>query len=692
MTAITAYSGRHKHFRARPDVARTHSRRLTLIRGTGFTVLGLQAAAFVVWSTVLCQHFALTFDFSIYQQACFEIAHGNLNPVVSMVGVHFWQNHCELITWAFALLYWVWPHSVTLLWIQDLCLAAAEITAFIWMCEIAEQRESVPGARWLPLAGLILLVGNPWIWWAISWDYHTEAAATLFAVLLSRSLYHRQPRYWIWLVCLIACGDVACTYLAGIGLGALLVGRRRSGLTTLAAGIGVLLFITLIHGNDGSVLNAYSYLASTGASSATLTTGEMVQGILRHPANVVNALWAKRQDLWASTASSGLLGLGFGCMLPLTCVVLAANNLFAGLLFAAPGFQTLPVYVLLPVGTIAVATWLLARARWIAWPLLAASLALALGYSIVWLPQVPGHWLRVPASTAASLSGVLARIPGSAEVIASQGIMGRFSAREDVQAIFGSGPLKLRGGDTWVVVVPSYGEESESPSSAMRLVSYLAGPMHAKLEAASNGVWAFQFNATGNGTLNVPSDNGSIQAWTTAGKAGRAMMNGPSATWHVAATGQPGYIAAGMEWEDQPGSYVAGLTFAAAGPVNVEVWNDSCGTLLARRTPGPTTGITRLVIPVQFTTACENPLYEGSSIFRAAFLPAPTSQHLEIRVWSPGHEQVSVYTASLVVLRIPRSASGQFRPVSYRAPGSGPRPGSASRARPTSRRTRTWAK
>jgi hypothetical protein len=648
MTAITAESGRHRRFRVRPAVALARGRRLTLIRRIGLAVLGLQAAAFLVWSTVLYQRFALTFDFSTYQQAWFEIAHGNLNPVVSTAGVHFWQNHCELITWAFALLYWVWPHSVTLLWIQDLCLAAAEITAFIWICEIAEQHEPIPGARWLPLAGLILLAGNPWIWWAISWDYHTEAAATLFAVLLARSLYHRQPRYWIWLVCLITCGDVAATYLAGIGLGALLVGRRRPGLTTLAAGIGTTLFITLIHGNDGSVLNAYDYLASTGITSAKLTTGEMVQGILRHPANVVNALWAKRQDLWASTASSGLLGLGFGWLLPVTGVVLAANNLFAGLLFAAPGFQTLPVYVLLPVGTVAAATWLLRRVRWIAWPLLAASLTLALGYSIVWLPQVPGHWLRVPAPAAAALSGVLARIPGSAEVIASQGIMGRFSSREDVQAIFGPGPLRLRGGNTWVVVVPSYGEESESPGSAMRLVSYLAGPMHAKLEAASNGVWAFRFDAPGNGTLNVPTDIGPIQAWTTAGKAGRAIMSGPPATWHVRATGQSGYIADGMEWEDQPGSYVATLTLAAAGPVNVEVWNDSCGTLLARRTPGPTAGITRLVIPVQFTTACENPIYEGSGMFRAAFLPPPTSQNLEIRVWSPGHEQVSVYTASLV--------------------------------------------
>jgi hypothetical protein len=86
MTAITAESGRHRRFRVRPAVALARGRRLTLIRRIGLAVLGLQAAEFLVWSTVLYQRFALTFDFATYQQAWFEIAHGTSTAPATRCG------------------------------------------------------------------------------------------------------------------------------------------------------------------------------------------------------------------------------------------------------------------------------------------------------------------------------------------------------------------------------------------------------------------------------------------------------------------------------------------------------------------------------------------------------------------------------------------------------------------------------
>jgi hypothetical protein len=102
---------------------------LRTVRRIGYLVLAVKFLGFCVWSMVLYQHFALTPDFAQYQQAWYLIAHGHLNPYDTVGNFAFWQNHGEFIMWPLALLYWVSPGGVGLLWLQDAGVVGAELVA-----------------------------------------------------------------------------------------------------------------------------------------------------------------------------------------------------------------------------------------------------------------------------------------------------------------------------------------------------------------------------------------------------------------------------------------------------------------------------------------------------------------------------------------------------------------------------------
>ncbi len=627
---------------------------LCRVRRIGYAVLGLQLACFLVWSTILYQRFALTFDFAINHQAWWQVAQGNLDPY-TIEGFAFWQDHSEFILWPLALLYWVWPHGVTLLWLQDLCVVGAEVVAFTWLCDLMGCHRRRRDAAMFATAGLALLAANPWIWWAISFDFHFEAIAVLFAALLARDLANGRRRAWAWVVPLIACGDVAGTYLAGLGMGGMLAGRamRRRGAVMACLGIVTTLVITLVHGNRGSGggLHAYAYLAAARPLGAPLSLAALAKGIAAHPLGVLRTLWTKRIDILANLAPAGLVGLGDLLILPLALVVLLANTLFGGLKFAEPIFQYAPVYVLLPVGTVAVLGRLTQRHRRAALAIACLLTAQTLGWAAVWGPRTPSQWLRVSTPAAATLASVEARIPASAEVIASEGVMGRFSGRVHLQALSTPGTRPVQG-ETWFVITPSQGVEIQSIGSATALIQELAGPMHATLVTDAHGVWAFRWRPPpGLHTITVPGDTAPLSAWAAPmapGAVGRRVMTGPPGTWRMTSSGGKGYVADEIVWQKPPGRYQALVTLSAADPVKVEVWNDTGNTLLARRSIPATTGVESVVIPVDATSAYHATPYSGWGPFRAEFVSRPEGQQLEVRVWSPGAGTVNVYSANLV--------------------------------------------
>jgi len=650
MTRTTTIPAHHR----KPPRASSAITPLARVQRIGYFVLALELVVFFVWSTVLYDRFAGSFDFAQFMQSWTLIAHGHLDPFDTVHGFTFWRDHSEFLVWPLALLYWVWPHGVTLLWVQDVCVVGAEVVAFAWMCEMARRFQQGRGAAFLALAGLVLLVINPWSWWAISWDFHTESLALPFAALVLWDLANGRRRAWIWVAPLLLCGDVAGTYLAGAGISAIL-GTRRARLRGLAmaiTGAAAVLVITLVHGNVGSGgagLSSYDYLAAAGPEAGRLTVPELVKGIALHPGGVLSALWRKRLDIWAGMGPSGLVGIGFIWLLPITVVIVLANNLAPGLLFSTPSFQYLPLYALLPVGTVAVLVWLARRHQRTAFLLTGAILVQALAWAVIWLPRTPDQWLRVSAPAAATLARIQALVPASAEVIASQGVMGPFSGRAYIYPLFGTGSLPVHG-ETWFVITPMQGIETLNTGSAMGLVAELAGSLHATLVVHANGVWAFRWRPpAGTRSVTIPGKfpPPPLAAWTGPGPAGRDIMTGPVSGWHVTSTGNRGYVANELAWQEPTGHYQATVTLSASGPVNVEVWDDTANMLLARRIVWTTNGIENLSMRVSAPAGYTAQVFRGWGPFRADFTEPPAGQRLEVRVWSPGGETVNVYRASL---------------------------------------------
>lgn len=637
---------------ATQEAASKQSSVITLdhVRYAGYALIVLQLIGFLTWSAITYYHYSLTFDYSAYAQGWYLIAHGHLDPYDTTMQIPYVRIHGELIIWPLALLYWLWPHGPVLLWIQDFGVAGAEAVAFTWMCEIAGKRRPARQAALIAAVGVILMVADPWIWWTDSWDYHGEPLTCAFLLLLLRDLANGRRRAWVWVSVLLFCGDVAGTYLIGAGIGAALASRqsRKRGLAVACLGALSLLLITVLHANTGSGkgLQVYAYLAG-GPPGTTVSMVELVKGALTHPMLALRQLSAKWVDILANLIPGGFLGLFFVPVIPVVIIVLLANNLWPGLLFDTPGFQAFPLYILIPVGTVAVLCWVCQRQRITGIALSCLAAAQALGWAVVWVPQVPGEWLRVPASTVATLAATEAVIPPDAEVVASQGISGRFSDRAAIFPVQGPGSVPVHG-QVWFIITPFAGIETQTIGSEMAFIGELGGPLGATLVTHANGVWVFRWNTpAGTAKVTVPGNSSPIDAWVAPGAAGRAVVSGPAAGWHVEATGAAGYVADRLEWRVPTGRYLAQVTMATSGPVNVEVWNDTGNVLLARRTVPASGGPETVVLPVNALTDYPDGVFAGIGPFHADFVPPPAGQRLEVRVWSPGHTAVSVYSADL---------------------------------------------
>ena len=121
----------------------------TVLRGAlrtawfvGVAVFAVQFVLLVLHSWYLWDHFDLTADFGQYSQAWQQIATGHLNPYDTTYawyyphyGYPFYQADLELIMWPLSLLYWVYPHSVDLLIVQDAALAGVGLVAYRWALE-----------------------------------------------------------------------------------------------------------------------------------------------------------------------------------------------------------------------------------------------------------------------------------------------------------------------------------------------------------------------------------------------------------------------------------------------------------------------------------------------------------------------------------------------------------------------------
>jgi hypothetical protein len=411
---------------------------LKVVGRLGALLIGIQFIGLLVAGTVLYRHWDVTNDYALYSQAWYLIAHGHLDPYSTVIGRPFWKNHFELAMWVLAPLYWVTPATVGLKWIQSAAAAGAELVALSWVLGALRRH----GPRAVPPAVLsggfvVLLLTNAYFYSADWFDFHFQAIATLLLVAAGRDLYNgRHRRALVWSGLMLLTGDVAGTYLVGLGVAAFVASRatRRTGVVMVIAGAAWVGLVSALGANVGSdIVGGLGYLADSG--HVTLLT--VLAGTIRHPSRWARVLIQRWRPIIANLQGGGLVGVLAPWVLFPTLAILIPSALQANIGYITSPFQSLPVFILTPVGTVLVLDWLARRLHGrrplvsLAVPAVVglAALGSALAFSVPKLQPVKDNWFAVHPATFHQLDAVRASIPRDDEVIASSAISGGFGGR-----------------------------------------------------------------------------------------------------------------------------------------------------------------------------------------------------------------------------------------------------------------------
>jgi hypothetical protein len=491
---------------------------LTWVRRVGYGLLAVQLIVMVVAGARLYSHGDVTNDFALYSQAWTLIAHGHLSPYSTVDQLPFWRNHFELIMWPLSLTYWIHSSPVDLKWLQELAAVASEAVAFRWVLDaLGRHRRSIPYAP-VALGFIVVLLVNPNFYQSDWFDFHFQAFATLFLVLAARDLYNgRNRRALMWAAVLLLTGDVAATYAIGLGVAALVCSRetRRAGAILVAGGVVWIIVVSSLHANVGSNLQGgLGYLAS--GSSVTIFT--IVAGMIAHPSRWASVLHQRWHPILNTLTTGGVVGIAAPWALFIALVVLVPNALQSSVGYINSPFQSFPIYIIVPVGTVLVLEWTARRGMLpaavsageeggpgsdlaadgprsrrgvvVATCIVGVGLfGLALVSSIPKLNAAKSDWFVNTPSTATALAAARAQIPPDAQVIASSAVSGALSQRKAIYAWYAVPqrfPISER--PVYFVFVPQDPLQPVPKKSTAAAIAYTTGLPGAQLVFHQSGV------------------------------------------------------------------------------------------------------------------------------------------------------------------------------------------------------------
>lgn len=521
---------------------------LNRIRTTKYAaaaVLGLQAVFLLLLSAHQYSRFGLGVDFATSNQAAFLISHGHLNPFVTTHRYPYLDDHFGLLLYPIALTYLVFPHGIVLLWLQDLAGVGAEVATIWWIAEILERRIAAPvGGAGEPASGgaaglvgpaivagaLVLLVVDPWFYTACLFDFHLNAFAALFLVLAARDAWNGQiRRAAIFSVLLLLTGDTGGLYLFGLGLSVVLGARgsKRSahstratvarqerifGLSAIVAGIAWVLVVHVLAVNQSHVLVAsYTYLV-TGSPvvPASVTLFTVAKALVEHPHRWIQLMWGKRKVIYEVLIPTGVVGVASWWAVGADLMVFFLQATAYSLTFLENGFDVLAgLMVVLACSTMVVVSLAASTrrlARRAAVLLGVAMLAQSLVLASFKLPEVFPYFLQVNGPQAAALARGLADTPPDAEVIASWGVMGRFSERSWDEPLYQGVEAEPVLSSTVVFVLTNAGLENDPPTVVAAVEGYVRDDLKARVLVDSDGVEVFEWHAP-HGTTQVAIPN-----------------------------------------------------------------------------------------------------------------------------------------------------------------------------------------
>jgi len=512
---------------------------LAAARRFGWVLFGLQLVAMLVFSTVEYHRFALTKDFAAYSQALWALSHGHLDPFSTVIGTQFWRNNGEFLMWPLSLPYRIYPHLIALLWLQAVVVVLTGVVTFHWALDVLRVRSPrVPErtAVLLAMAVPVVLVLDPWAYETIAFDFHTHVLAAFLLVLAGRDLWSgRHWRLWCWVPFILLSDAPGALYVVGLGLTGVLAGRRTrvAGASLLAAGAGWFLLLSAV-GGDGvgghGVSAWYGYLV--GPHHGPVGVPDILFGALSHPGLVGHMIGQRWLLVVSFLLVVGLVGVcspwGFGMAL----VVFLPSMLAAPTEFLR-FTQSFQVWAALPfvlIGSLLIVLKLLANGpvghriavgTLVAWGTCVVVLALVV------LPTVPRFWLSVDAPAAARMAQVERSIPAGAEVVASNGVIGRFAERDEVYVLWYSAQTSQFTATVPVtrpvvvfVFAPHQGV-GEVPGADQAATTYVRDHLHARVLVSGSGITALAWSPPpGTAKVTLPVDGASRPGSGAGGAAG----------------------------------------------------------------------------------------------------------------------------------------------------------------------------
>lgn len=493
-------------------------------------ILFVQLVFLVAYSTHLYTRFDVSVDFAHNVQAWYLIGHGHLSPIdtVRITPTPFWRDHFDLILWPLSLLRFIYPQPVILLWVQDIAIVAAEIVTLLWVTAVV--REKLQSYR-IPasILALVALVANSWWYETVSFDIHMPPLGLPFVVLCAYSLWNgRYRRAVVAGVLSLLFGAVVAEIVVIIGIAALLsrrvrnTGGLRPSIVVLAVGFVWIAFVNVLGANEASNLVAnYGYLAG---SVPKVTLFSISKGMVLHPHRWATTLHERWQAVVFELAPTGWLGLvtPWGLLAFLGVLIPAALTFSPAYSTSTGGaFQNLPSMPFIFVGSVmiltSIAAWQYAsdtprrfarlaqtpavlnvkkRAGAIAVVLAVLASSVAVVQGALMVHRLPQDWLLVNSTQATTLARATTVIPEDAEVIASYGIMGRFSEHQYILTLAAAPQqFTIYTRDVVFVIAPDLGVLTFNPRDARADIEYISTDLHAKTLVNANGVTVLQWHA-----------------------------------------------------------------------------------------------------------------------------------------------------------------------------------------------------
>ena len=312
---------------------------------------------------------------------------------------------------------------------------------------------------------------------------------------------------------MLLCGNVATSYVAALGLAAVISGRRRwrMGLMLILVGVVWLGVVGLVHSGKGAALAAYAYLdRRTTVNDSVGGIFTIVTGIAVHPSIAGHVIRSRFGQVYNYVAGAGTVGVfsAVGGVLSLAVLLPSVLNSSPAFISDIGGSQNLMAAVACAIGIAMLATWLTRQGeghgpRWRV-GLAGLALVLAVG-AVVETALVSAHFTplsgqtfaKVDDATAAQLAAVSARIPGQAETVVSQGVVGRFAQRHNFYPYFDAfangQTVPVFGHTVYVVLVPRQGIESATVPGTEAAIA-LMHHLHAQQLSSRDGVYAFAWH------------------------------------------------------------------------------------------------------------------------------------------------------------------------------------------------------